>query len=101
MDRETFAALKKLLATMEDDISNRGMWDEYMTVSGWVAENEGFFPITKLSRLDLVEEGFDVADVDDTQMEELAKAMGEAYVATSFASDLVGLAEDALIDRTN
>lgn len=40
MDKPTFAALKKLLDIMEDDISNRGMMQSYKVVRDWMDEAE-------------------------------------------------------------
>jgi hypothetical protein len=40
MDHETLATLKNLLTVMEDEISNRGMWDDLQTVWKWINEEE-------------------------------------------------------------
>ncbi len=51
------------------------------------------FPITSVSRYDLEDAGFDIKNVDDDTMEDLASRMSEAYRELIFWIDLPILAE--------
>lgn len=55
-----------------------------------------FFPITSISRDDLVAAGFDAEGVTDEQMEQLADKMADDYLEQLYWSSLKILAEDAL-----
>lgn len=52
------------------------------------------FPITSVCRADLEGVGFDITDVDDSTMSELASKMVNAYCDADFWIDLEILAED-------
>lgn len=58
------------------------------------------FPITSVCRADLEEAGFDVTNVDDDDMKELASKMANAYCAMVFWMDLEILAEHLGIKKT-
>ncbi|KKR61856.1 hypothetical protein A2643_00165 [Candidatus Nomurabacteria bacterium RIFCSPHIGHO2_01_FULL_39_220] len=57
------------------------------------------FPITSVCRYDLEDAGFDIKNVDDDIMEDLASRMSEAYRELIFWIDLPILAEYAGIKK--
>ena len=59
----------------------------------------GFFEVTAVSRDDLKAAGFMADEVDDKIMERLASKMADAYVESSFWTDLEIIAEDLGIKR--
>jgi hypothetical protein len=58
------------------------------------------FPITTVCRADLEQAGFDITDVDDDTMSELASKMANAYCDMGFLEDLKILAEDLKVKET-
>jgi hypothetical protein len=50
--------------------------------------NDEYFPITSVHRADLEGLGYDVANVDDGTMAELASKMADAYLDQKFWIDL-------------
>lgn len=52
-----------------------------------------FFQVTAVSREDLKSKGFDVSNVTDEQMEELARRLGDDYVEQMFWISLPIIAE--------
>lgn len=58
------------------------------------------FSITSVCRADLEEAGFDVTNVDDDDMKELASKMANAYCDMIFWADLKILAEYLGIKKT-
>ena len=75
-------------------------WDEDNTFV-FVPEElySGFFEVTAVSRDDLKAAGFMADEVDDKTMERLASKMADAYVESSFWTDLEIIAEDLGIKR--
>lgn len=61
--------------------------------------NREFFEITSVSRDDLKAAGFMADEVDDKIMERLASKMADAYIESSFWTDLEIIAEDLGIKR--
>lgn len=59
------------------------------------------FPITSVSRDDLIDAGFDASDVSDDIMTELASKMANAYVENTFWIDLGIIAEDLGVKKFN
>ena len=59
-------------------------------------QSDGFFRITSVHRFDLEDAGFDISNVDDATMDELADAMRDAYVDNGFWIDLPIIAEEVL-----
>ncbi len=55
--------------------------------------NDGFFVVTHVHRDDLEGAGFDVSDVDDDTMQEVACRLSEAYCDNGFWIDLPIIAE--------
>ena len=58
------------------------------------------FPITSVSREDLIDIGFDAKNVDDGIMEHLASKMADAYCDNGFWIDLPIIAEHLGIKKT-
>lgn len=58
------------------------------------------FSITSVCRADLEEAGFDVTNVDDDDMKELASKMADAYCDMGFWEDLKILAEHLGVKKT-
>ena len=57
------------------------------------------FSISRLSRADLEEKGFDTSDVDDKTMQRLAEKLGDDYCTQLFWESLEIIAEDMGIPR--
>ena len=57
------------------------------------------FKITSVCRADLESAGFNVSNVDDSQMAELASKMADSYCDFGFWEDLKTLAEDMGIKK--
>ena len=60
---------------------------------------EGYFKVTYVHRDDLASIGFNLNNVTDDQMEELAEKMGSAYTEIVFWIDLKIIANDLSIPR--
>ena len=60
---------------------------------------EGYFKVTYVHRNDLETIGFNLNNVTDDQMEELAEKMGSAYTENNFWIDLDILATDLKIPK--
>jgi len=61
--------------------------------------NDGYFPITSVSREDLGGIGFDTAKVDDADMEHLASKMADSYCDCCYWDALKILAEESEIPK--
>lgn len=59
----------------------------------------GYFEISSVHRDDLESEGYDVSNVDDGTMEQLASKMGNAYTDSAFWIDLDIIAEGLKIPK--
>ena len=71
--------------------------EHILTKAAYCAENPAkteFFPITSVAREDVKVAGFEADDVDDDQMDLLAKKMSSAYVCDSYWIDLKIIAEE-------
>ncbi len=88
MNRELLEDLHKYFKQKE----NKNEKEE--TLLNRLKEELPHFVITYVSRDDLISYGFDVSEVDDDTMTELASKMSEAYQENCFGIDLDILAED-------
>ena len=60
---------------------------------------QGAFPITSVAREDLESQGFDVSNVTNDQMAEIADNMQNAYCDDAFWVELEAIADDMDIPR--
>lgn len=79
------------------------MIHQWGLIVSWLRENEGsitgYFPITRVARADLEDIGFDVSQVKDHTMTQLASKMADAYCESVFWIDLPILAENLSIPK--
>lgn len=71
--------------------------EHILVKAAYCAENPAkteFFSITSVAREDVKVAGFEADDVDDDQMDLLAKKMSSAYVGDNFWTDLKIIAEE-------
>lgn len=61
--------------------------------------SDGFFVIARVSRDDLQSDGYDITNVSDDTMRELAERLGDSYVENSFWLDLLHHADALKIPR--
>ena len=63
-------------------------FDELKQIYQKLLTAEGFFPISFLHRDDIKHRGYDVSNIDNETMVQLANQMGDSYLACGFWEDL-------------
>jgi hypothetical protein len=86
------AMLERYLSNPTDEAWERFKWEMYAELRSNGAQ--GHFPITSVHRDDVEGKGFDISNVTDEHMSELASDMEKAYTSEVFWIDLDILAED-------
>lgn len=78
----------------EEGYTNESLLKALESAEDKIQKNSDYFAIATLTREDLVTDGYDVSNITDKEMDEIAEKLGDMYVEHVFWQDLVYVADE-------